>query len=848
MNKKIYIDLSVLINTNFLTGIQRVSREIVLRLLKSTDLNIVLLFYSNENECFRIIDNSAFIDHYENKIGTRGSCVLDTSLNINDLDAGSVFFDIDSVWSCRMTRSTLYPMLKNQGLKIITHVYDIIPITHPQYCHENTVMHFIEYLGATLQYADKLIVNTQATADQILTVCKRMNREMPPYVVAPLGCDFKKPDTDIVPTTHINEKGEEELDNEFKHLIPSPDVTDIIEAGKYILMVGTIEPRKNHSLVLDALDNGLNVNVVFAGRIGWNVAPLIARIKTHPLYQQRLFLINNANDAAINKLYENAFLLAFPTFNEGFGLPIIESIQRGTLVIASDLPVLREVGGEYTDYFDNTDCTALVKYVDKCLENPEKYNEKKAALKNYVPYTWDKSAEMMHNALADSLAPKEQVPSDLNLKQMVVLTARNDDIIATLPFIEEYMPFIKELVVCCPERNVEPFKQQYKGNLSLIFKTDDQLLNGRELPEDHQARNFFLRCLIMQLDDIDDVFIMTDDDYRPLKPISKDVFIKNGKYIGYYFYDITKWKGAFSKYTSFDEGAFKTRDFLVENGYPTLQYSSHQPQIIDKRIFREMLNTHKGIENKPYDEWSTYFNYGLYHHPDIFFPKINVSMCWPDKTSSWDLLYFPGPFLFENYYEEMYDKNALFDGFSKEFSPNQAEENIQKEFLFTSNLRKHFELRKVFESYSYHYADQIGEFPSFAIYLHPATKEIQLHVPKFIHLQNNCWTRVPLKIEDGVFEAYPDCTINVSYTFRNIREINILNSLKLPLKNNGNGEVLLPIRSPKSRINRGAMIFRVIVEKNLDTFEDIEDIENNNIQPKTELILEIEKILPVTLA
>ena len=67
MNKKIYIDLSVLINTNFLTGIQRVSREIVLRLLKSTDLNIVLLFYSNENECFRIIDNSAFIDHYENK-------------------------------------------------------------------------------------------------------------------------------------------------------------------------------------------------------------------------------------------------------------------------------------------------------------------------------------------------------------------------------------------------------------------------------------------------------------------------------------------------------------------------------------------------------------------------------------------------------------------------------------------------------------------------------------------------------------------------------------------------------------------------------------------------------------
>lgn len=845
MNNKIYIDLSVLINTAFLTGIQRVSREIVLRLLKSPELDINLLCYSNENEQFRLIDNDAFIDYYENKTGSASACILSKSLNINELDAGAVFFDIDSVWSCRMTRSTLYPLLKNQGLKIITHVYDIIPITHPQYCHENTVMHFIEYLGATLQYADKLIVNTQATADQISMVCERMERKMPPYVVAPLGCDFKKPDTNIVPTTHINDDGEEEVDEEFKHLIPSPDLTDIINAGKYILMVGTIEPRKNHALVLDALDNGLNVNVVFAGRIGWNVEALVERIEKHPLYKKRLFLINDANDAAINKLYENAFLLAFPTFNEGFGLPIIESFQRGTSVIASDLPVLREVGGEFADYFDNTDCKALVKYVDECLENPEKYEQKKSRLKDYVPYTWDKSAEIMHNALAETLAPKEQVPADLELKQMVVLTARNNDILATLPFIEEYMPFIKELVVCCPERNVEPLKAQYNGRLSLIFKTDDQLLNGKKLPDDHQARNFFLRCLIMQLEDIDDVFIMTDDDYRPLKPISKDVFIKNGKYISYYFYDITKWNGTFSSYTSFDEGAFKTRDFLIENGYPTLQYSSHQPQIIDKRIFREMLETHKGVENNPYDEWSTYFNYGLYHHPDLFFPKVNVSMCWPDQTSSWDLLYFPGPFLFENYYESMYEKNALFEGFSKKFTENQLQENTEKEFLFVNTLRKHFEQKKVFESYCYQYADQIGEFPSFALYIHPATNKLQIHVPNFILLQNNEWTRVPLKIADGVFEAYQDYDINISYTFRNIKEIDILNSPKLTLKNNGNSVISLPVLSPKSRVNKGSMIFRVTVEKSSEVSESIK---NNEIQQDAECILEIEKILPVTLA
>jgi hypothetical protein len=258
-----------------------------------------------------------------------------------------------------------------------------------------------------------------------------------------------------------------------------------------------------------------------------------------------------------------------------------------------------------------------------------------------------------------------------------------------------------------------------------------------------------------------------------------------------------------------------------------------------------MLETHKGIENNPYDEWSTYFNYGLYHHPDLFFPKVNVSMCWPDQTSSWDLLYFPGPFLFENYYESMYEKNALFEGFSKKFTENQLQENTEKEFLFVNTLRKHFEQKKVFESYCYQYADQIGEFPSFALYIHPATNKLQLHVPKFIHLQNNEWTRVPLKIADGVFEAYQDYDINISYTFRNIKEIDILNSPKLTLKNNGNSVISLPVHSPKSRVNKGSMIFRVTVEK---PSEVSESIKNNEIQQDTECILEIEKILPVTLA
>lgn len=838
---KIYIDLTILMQTGFLTGIQRVIIEIVIRLLKRDDIDVVMLSYTNENEYFRLIDNDAFLEFYEQKTGTKAACVLNKYMEKSEFEPGSVFFDIDGVWNSRLTRSSFYPVLKKQGIKIVTHVYDIIPITHPQYCHENTVMHFIEYLGATLQYADKLIVNTQATADQIAAVCERMGRKMPAYAVAPLGCDFKKPDTTIIPTTHINEDGEEEVDEEFKHLIPDPDVSEIINAGKYILMVGTIEPRKNHAYVLDALDKGMKINVVFAGRIGWNIDSLIKRIENHPLYNKRLFLINGANDAAINMLYENAYLLAFPTFNEGFGLPIIEAIQHGTLVVASDIPVLREVGKDYADYIDNTDCNALVKYVDNCLSNPDEYAKKKAKLSTYVPYTWDNSEKLMYEAVVSTAQPVGNVPDELEVKQMVVLTARNQDILASLPFIEHFMPFIKELIVCCPERNVEPFKAEYKGRLKLTFKTDDQLLNGRELPSDHQARNFFLRCMIMKLEELDDVFIMTDDDYRPLKPITRDVFIKNGRYVGYYFYDLTKWQGSLTTLTSFDEGAFKTRDFLLSQDYPTLQYSSHQPQIIDKRIFNEMLSVHKGIENNAYDEWSTYFNFGMKHHSDIFSSKVNVSMCWPDMFSSWDLMYFPGPFLFENYYESMYDKDGLFYGFSKEFNENITEENTQKEFLYAQEARKQFENKKIFESYCYQYSDQIGDFPAFVAYLHPDSKELQLHVPQFIHLQSNCWTRVPLTIFKDVVEAYSDCDIVVSYSVRNIRDLTILEAPPVTLLKNRES-FNLPVRSPKSRMNKCTMFFKITVERPLGTPSD------DGSAPEKEIVAEIEKSLPLTLS
>lgn len=451
------------------------------------------------------------------------------------------------------------------------------------------------------------------------------------------------------------------------------------------------------------------------------------------------------------------------------------------------------------------------------LESKENKEKLYSICKEIRVKTWECSI-FADNTLLKILckASKEQGSvQDINVTQMVVLTARNDDIMKSLPYVESFMPFIKSLVVCCPAKNVMPFKEKYKGRLKLSFITDDELLQGEPLPSDHQARNFFLRCRLMAQDLLDNVFIMTDDDYRPMKPITEDVFISDGRYKGYYFYDIMNWQGTYNNYTSFDIGAFKTRNFLIENNYPTLQYSSHQPQIIDKRIFKEMLITHKGIENNPYDEWSTYFNYGFFHYPDKFMPCKSVSMCWPADFASWDIYHVPDEYLFENYYEELYTSGQIFDGFSDVYNDNTESDNIRKSKIYRRSAFMQLKQREIFCAYQNEYSEKTGEYPIFVIYCD--NNKIKLFAPEYIKMATDSWTRIPISIEKAVYNiSANNAKLLISYHFVNNLGVPLLNSPEIPIRA-GDRKIMLPVRCPKSELKNAFFTVRINFVENGDS-------------------------------
>ena len=726
---KIYIDLSNLMAVDFLTGIQRVVKEIVIRMTESRKNELVLMTYSHITNVYRRIDNQKFYDFFAHGKGNRTSAITTEKINPADIPSGAVFFDIDSVWNSRVKRSWLFPILKQNGVKIVTQLYDLIPITHPQFCHENTAMNFMVYTGANIKYADLIITSADATVKALNELTDRLGAERKKTVVVPLGSDF----------VHKDSNSE----------IPDKKAAEIAENSKYILMVGTIEPRKNHSLVIDALENGLaekGIKVIFAGRIGWNVEKLEKRIKSHPLFNKRLFFFEKPNDATVDMLYKNAFAVAFPTFNEGFGLPVIEAFQRGTPVIASDIGVLHEVAGDMAEYFDPTDKDDFIRCVSRLADDENAYRALKEKVKKFVPFTWNQSAQAMENAVMSVSENSKSVPENTNIKQIVCLTARNDDILATLPYIEKFMPFIKEIILCTPDKNVSELKKLYKGRLDMKFLTDSEILNGNPLPDDHSTRNFFLRCLAMKNPVIDDVFIMTDDDYRPLRTIKQENFIKDGKYLAYYCYDLNEWQGTYGNPTSFDVCMKKSREFLSKNGYPTMMYSSHQPQVIDKRIFNEMTAEYPETISQGLCEWCSYFNYGIRKYPDMFETVPYVSMGWPGTRSDWDIYVRPKEFLFENHYSVLYEKGRVFYGLSDELNDDTIEENQIKIMRYSEELNRQLTDREVYNAYCEGYLLQYREIPSFFINC-GQDNSITINAPEYIVMKNSGWTRIPVKMK-----------------------------------------------------------------------------------------------------
>jgi alpha-1,2-rhamnosyltransferase len=127
-------------------------------------------------------------------------------------------------------------------------------------------------------------------------------------------------------------------------------------SGHPYVVVGTVEPRKNHHCLLNAFDHFWNQGnahrLLIIGRRGWNSDGLEQRILQHPLFSKNLYWFPDLTDSELHYCYQHAKASIFASQAEGYGLPVVEGLQHGLPVIASGLAVHREIAGNHAAFFD----------------------------------------------------------------------------------------------------------------------------------------------------------------------------------------------------------------------------------------------------------------------------------------------------------------------------------------------------------------------------------------------------------------------------------------------------------------------------------------------------------------
>ena len=185
---------------------------------------------------------------------------------------------------------------------------------------------------------------------------------------------------DIVKNYQINENKISVVYNGFEkqdqrsNIKNQSDSLKIKNKEKFILFVGTIQPRKNLSVLIDAFSEFALTNkdfkLIIVGKKGWLYNDIFEKVKIMKL-KDKIIFAGHVDDNELVGYYKNAFCLVLPSLYEGFGIPVLEAMSYGCPVISSFTSALPEVGGDASLYFDPKNSGDLLEKLRELKDNKE---------------------------------------------------------------------------------------------------------------------------------------------------------------------------------------------------------------------------------------------------------------------------------------------------------------------------------------------------------------------------------------------------------------------------------------------------------------------------------------------
>lgn len=370
-NKRILLDVTVVSDQDYKTGIQRVvralARELMIDGVEGYSIELVRISNLGGNWHLRTASKYAL---------TLLDCYTD---DIQDFEIepsnGDIFIglDLSGSYLIEAENSGLFKFFQDQGVSCYAVVYDILPITMPEVFPIYAANEHAKWARSISRFNGAIAISKSVAQEfrQWQLDSKMSWSDRRPYKIGwmHLGADFENSS----PTFGIPEDG--------KGLV--------LELSKKLsfLMVGTIEPRKGYLEVIQAFtllwNEGLDVNLVIVGKEGWvnldasirrDIPETIQAIHTHPELNKHLYWLSSASDEYLDEVYKASACLIAASYGEGFGLPLIEAAKNELPIIARDIPVFREVAGECALYYASTGPDGLANAIKKWIELKGKNN------------------------------------------------------------------------------------------------------------------------------------------------------------------------------------------------------------------------------------------------------------------------------------------------------------------------------------------------------------------------------------------------------------------------------------------------------------------------------------------
>jgi glycosyltransferase involved in cell wall biosynthesis len=379
IDRCLYLDVSEIVSHDYRTGVQRVTRGIVRELFQVVP------------DCYRVVPVYATTE----RIGYRRICNPETgTLTISDHDevinpqCGDIFLGVDLHHQIVDVQKYYLAKLRRHGVRVFFVVYDLLPIQFPHFFPEPAPKIHEQWLRTISGYDGALCIS-RSVGRELLEWIQRQKvafARTRPFQVSwfHLGGDVEN----TLPTYGIPERGHEVLAHLERHVT--------------FLAVGTVEPRKGYSQLVEAFEllwqDNPNVRLVIVGKRGWKMDAFWEKLDTHAQRNRCLFWFEGISDEYLERLYAVASCLISTSYGEGFGLPLIEAAQHHLPLLVRDIPVFREVAEQGAFYFDNDRSAEVLEQAIRTWL--QLYRQQKHPQSDTIHVqTWQQSAQQVVAAL-----------------------------------------------------------------------------------------------------------------------------------------------------------------------------------------------------------------------------------------------------------------------------------------------------------------------------------------------------------------------------------------------------------------------------------------------------------------